>query len=138
MAGLVVDASVSAAWCFEDEASDFTESVLDEVARHGARVPALWPFEMSNVLAISERRGRIDGERVSQFTEALLALPVQVEPAEARLLLPALTRVARAQRLTAYDASYLDLAYRMGLPLATRDEALRTAALQIGVALFEI
>jgi hypothetical protein len=56
--GLVVDASVAAAWCFEDEASPFTDGVLDEVVHRGAEVPALWLFEMSNVLSVGATRPR--------------------------------------------------------------------------------
>jgi len=133
---VIVDVSVAAAWCFEDEASVFTEAVLDEVARIGATGPVLWMFEMSNVLATAEHRGRVDAERVARFLDALLALPVQVDGADAGALMPALVRVARAQRLTAYDASYLALAMRTGLPLATRDASLRAARHQVGVPLF--
>jgi len=135
--GTIVDASVAAAWCFEDEASAFTEAALDEVVRNGASVPALWIFEMANVLAMAERRGRVDAERVARFLDALLALPVRVDHREAAALAPALVRVSRAQRLTAYDASYLELAMRTGLSLATRDAALRTAAEHVGVTLFD-
>jgi len=136
MAGMVVDASVAASWCFEDETSPFTESMLDDVTQNGARVPALWLFEMSNVLAVAERRGRIDVEQVTRFQEALLALPVLIDRAEERALVPALIHVARVHGLTAYDASYLELAMRSGLPLATRDGALRAAAERVGVTLF--
>jgi len=136
MAGVVVDASVAASWCFEDETSPFTESVLDHVTQNGARVPALWLFEMSNVLAVAERRGRIDVEQVTRFQEALLALPVLIDRVEERALVPALIRIARAHSLTAHDASYLELAMRSGLPLATRDGALRAAAERVGVTLF--
>ena len=136
MAGLVVDASVSAAWCFEDEASPLTEAALDHVVRNGARVPALWLFEMSNVLAMGERRGRLDAARAAQLGEILTALPVEVDRADGRTLMPTVIRLARAQRLSAYDASYLELAIRTGLPLATYDGTLRSAAEQLGVAIF--
>lgn len=137
MGGVVLDASVAAAWCFEDEASPFTDAVLDEVVRRGARVPALWLFEMSNVLAVAERRGRVDSERVTRFLDALLALPIQVDHPEPSFLAPALARVSRDQGLTSYDAAYLELAMRSGLPLATRDVGLRAAAERAGVLLVE-
>ncbi len=136
MSGVIVDASVAASWCFEDETSAFTEAVLDDVTQNGARVPALWLFEMSNVLATAERRGRIDTERVARFLQALLALPVEVDHVEKTALLPALVRIARSHSLTAYDASYLELAMRSGLPLATRAAALQAAAERVGVTLF--
>lgn len=134
--GIVVDASVAAAWCFEDEASPYADAALDEVVRSGARVPALWPFEMGNVLALAERRGRLDAERVERFLEALLVLPLSLDRRETDTLVPSLVRVARAHRLTAYDASYLELAMRAGLPLATGDATLRAAARRAGVSLF--
>lgn len=133
--GTVLDASVAAAWCFEDETSSFTEGVLDDVVRHGALVPALWTFEMANVLAMAERRGRIDEARVSKFLSALLALPLHVDRTEPSSLMPALVRVARAQQLSAYDAAYLELAMRTGSPLATQDASLRSAAERVGVPL---
>jgi predicted nucleic acid-binding protein len=132
-----VDASVAAAWCFEDEASSFTDAVLDAVVREGARVPALWLFEMSNVLTMAERRGRVGAERVARFLDALLALPIQVDRPDPSFLMPALARVSRDRGLTSYDASYLELAMRSGLPLATRDAALKAAAERAEVALVE-
>jgi predicted nucleic acid-binding protein len=133
-----VDASVASAWCFEDEASPGTDAVLDEVVRLGARVPALWLFEMANVLTLAERRGRVDNEQVGRFVDALLALPIQVDRAEPAFLVPALARISRDERLTSYDAAYLELAIRSGLPLATRDGALQAAAERAGVALKEV
>lgn len=129
--------SVAAAWCFEDEASPFGDAILDAVVRRGARVPALWLFELSNVLTVAERRGRVDAERAARMLDALLALPISVDRPEASFLLPALARVSRDQGLTSYDAAYLELAQRSGLPLATRDLALRAAADRTGVALVE-
>lgn len=134
--GIVVDASVAAAWCFDDEVSPFTEAALDEVVRIGARVPALWIVELANVLAMAERHGRLDAERVDRLVEVLLALPVVVDHGEPGVLVPAIVRIARAQRLTAHDAAYLELAMRAGLPLATRDASLRAAAERVGVALY--
>ena len=133
---IVVDVSVAAAWCFEDEVSAFTDAALDAVVRGGARVPALWVVEMANVLAMAERHGRLDAARVDRFLEALLALPVTLDHGAAAALAPTLLRLARVHRLTAYDASYLELALRTGLPLATRDAALRRAADRAGVTLF--
>jgi predicted nucleic acid-binding protein len=135
--GTVVDVSVAAAWCFEDEVSPFTEAVLDEVVRSGARVPMLWAFEVANVLAMAERRGRVDADRVAQFLEVMLALPVHFDQREVHELTPDLVRVTRIHRLTAYDSAYLDLALRTGLRLATSDVRLREAADRAGVTLFE-
>jgi predicted nucleic acid-binding protein len=135
-AGLVVDASVAAAWCFEDEASPYTDGVLERVARSGAHVPAVWPFEMASVLVVALRRERIDADRAGRFLDALLALPTEVDRREAHLLLPSLTRVAGRYGLSAYDAAYLELAMRSGLAIATTDARLVDAARQAGVVVF--
>jgi len=135
-AGLVVDASVTAAWCFKDESSAYTDAVLDVVTNDGARVPALWPFEMANVLAMAERRGWITTELSERFLDALRALPIEVESREPWMDPRTLAASARAHALTAYDASYLDLAIRSDLPLATRDRELRAAAERARAPLF--
>jgi predicted nucleic acid-binding protein len=136
MAALVVDASVSAAWFLEDETSSLTEAALDQVVRDGAAVPAIWAYEMANVLVMAERRGRIDPAGSASIREALLALPVHTDDAATLSLLPAIVGMARAHRLSAYDAAYLELSVRTGLALATRDAGLRAAAEQLGVPLF--
>jgi predicted nucleic acid-binding protein len=135
-ASLVVDASVTAAWCFEDEASPFAEAALDRVVQVGAHVPALWAFEMSNVLAMAERRGRVQADRAHQLLDGLLALPIIRDDRDPALSAPDLMRLARAHDLTAYDAAYLELAMRLGQILATRDTALQRAATRAGVSLF--
>ena len=122
---IVVDSSITAAWCFEDEVSPLIEVTLDEVVRGGALVPAIWLVEMANVLVVAERRGRVDSERADQLLATVLALPVMVEDREPHVLGPAIVRVARAEGLTAYDAAYLELAMRARLALATRDTTLR-------------
>jgi predicted nucleic acid-binding protein len=134
---IVVDASITAAWCFDDEVSPFTEAALDEVVRGGALVPAVWFVEMANVLVVAHRRGRVDPERADRLMATLLTLPVMVDDGDHHVLGPSLLRVARAQGLTAYDAAYVELAARARLPLATRDAALREAAGRAGVDLFE-
>jgi len=87
---------------------------------------------------VSERRGRVDTARVAAFLDALLALAIQVDRPDPSYLLPALARVSRDQGLTSDDAAYLELAMRSGLPLATRDVALRAAAERAGVLLVQV
>jgi predicted nucleic acid-binding protein len=132
---IVVDASIAAAWCLDDEAGSYPDVVLDVIVQRGARVPSIWSFEMANVLAAAERRGRIDAARVRSFLDALLSLPIDVEERSATELLPALVATARAQGLSAYDAAYLELAFRTGAPMATSDRKLRAAATAMGVSL---
>lgn len=132
--GLVVDASVTMAWCFEDEATGWSEAVLDRVAQEGAAAPAVWPLEVANVLLSSERRGLISRAWSAHFVRILSGLPIAVEAAAPRP--EDLLAVGRAHDLSSYDASYLLLAQREGIPLATLDAALGTAARAAGVELF--
>ncbi len=134
MSALVVDASVALAWCFEDEASPATDAVLDQVKDEGAVVPSLWHLELGNILLLAERRGRtIQGGIVARL--ALMGqLPITIDAETTRRAWRETLTLARAEHLTTYDAAYLELAVRCGLPLATKDEALLEAAQRIGVA----
>jgi predicted nucleic acid-binding protein len=133
-AGLVLDCSVAVSWCFEDEASPATDAVLERVRDAGARVPTLWHLELGNVLIQAERRERLSAVDTATFLSLIGALPiVTVDENPARALGDVLT-LARAEDLTAYDAGYLELAIREGLPLAARDRSLVDAARRRGVA----
>jgi predicted nucleic acid-binding protein len=132
----VLDASVAVAWCFEDEATKFTESVLDLLSAGAeALVPAIWPVEVVNALLIAERRNRILLAQVTALLQRIAALPITVLPIDPLRAFDHILPVARQQSLSAYDAAYLDLALRQGLPLATLDEQLRRAAKTTGVVL---
>ena len=132
---LVIDASITLAWCLDDEQSEYAEGILKQVSEDSAMVPSLWPIEVANGLLIAERRGRLSPTEIPRLYSLLSALPIQAaEPSLDRSLGSILT-LARSQDLTAYDASYLELAMREGLPLATLDESLRAAAEQAGVEL---
>ncbi len=134
MSPLVVDCSVTAAWCLEDETSPAAERVLERVIREGALVPALWAFEMSNVLVAAERRGRITAADAERAVELLRRLPIVLDPPHAGTLARC-RAVGREHGLTAYDAGYLDLALRRGLRLATFDGEFAAAARRSGVSL---
>jgi predicted nucleic acid-binding protein len=134
----VLDASTTFPWLFEDEASPAADTLLNQVAEHGAVVPALWFLECTNGLAMAERRGRIDGAGIVQAIALLRRLPLVVDDAAPSRALGAVLDLARAHRLTTYDAGYLDLAIRRGLPLATGDAPLRAAAGAAGVTLLPI
>jgi predicted nucleic acid-binding protein len=131
----VVDASVTLAWCLSDEASDAADEALGRLERDEAIAPAIWPLEVANGLRTAERRGRLDLADLPRVRDLLLSLPVQVEGVELRTALGEVTEIARSLDLTAYDAAYLALAARRGLPLATVDDRLRRAAASAGVAL---
>jgi len=131
----VVDNSVVMAWCFEDEASTYTEGVLDQLRGTQALVPVIWPLEAANVLLIAERRDRLTEAQAAHFPQLLQGLPILVAEADVARTLGPILAVGRAHRLSAYDAAYLELAARQGLPLATQDSRLRKAAGNAGVAL---
>ena len=133
----VLDASLTLTWAFTNEATPFTARVLEILKTTHALTPALWPFEVTNALLDAERRGRINAAQQAEFLERLRPLPIQIEHRPAVWLGQQILPLARAHRLTAYDAAYLELASREGLPLATTDEELKTAALVIGVPLLE-
>lgn len=134
----VLDASATFPWLFEDEASPATDALLDHVTEHGAVVPALWFLECTNGLAMAERRGRVDGRSLMAAVALLRRLPLIVDDTPPLRAFDAVLDLARTHRLTTYDASYLDLALRRGLPLATSDALLRAAATAVGVALLTI
>lgn len=129
----VLDASVTLAWAFEDEGGEYARDVLMRLEREEACTTALWPLEVSNGLLVAERRDRIDPAASTRFTRLLLSLPIVVESVERRRVFEQTRVLARRGSLSAYDAHYLDLAIRHGIPLATLDQELRKAAENEGV-----
>ena len=134
MTGFVLDCSVAVAWCFGDETNSYTEAALQDLADSGAVVPSIWPLEMANVLLVAERRKRISKAQSRRFFELLQTLPIAVDEVSAARAWNGVLSLAREQHLSAYDAAYLELAMREGLPIATRDNALRKAAMRCGIA----
>ena len=133
MSAVIIDASVAAGWCFRDEASEAGDNILEQVKKFGAYVPSLWHLEVGNVLRQAERRNRIS-ESVSQRQfQLLLTLPIQVDSETAAQAWAATMLLARQHKLTVYDAAYLELATRRGLPLASKDKELLAAAGRQGV-----
>ena len=131
----VVDASVTLAWCFSDEASESADRVLGRLEHEGALAPAIWPLEVANGLRTAERRGRLDLADVSLVRDLVTSLPVEVVAVPLGDALGSVSELARQLDLTAYDAAYLALAARRGVPLATADDRLREACLRAGVEL---
>jgi predicted nucleic acid-binding protein len=129
----VLDASVTASWAFPDEGHPQAAVALERLrAADEARVPGLWWFEVRNVLLVNERRGRISEANTTAFLDDLgrLAIALDRAPVGSRTL-----ALARRHRLTVYDAAYLELAQREGMPLATLDAALQRAAGEADVPL---
>jgi predicted nucleic acid-binding protein len=133
----VLDASLTLSWAFEDEATSFTDQVLQRLQQSLALAPALWPFEVASVLATAERQGRIQPAQQAEFLEWLRQLPVAIEHRPATWLCQQILPLTRAYRLSAYDAAYLELARREKLPLATLDGDLQTAARAVQVPLLQ-
>jgi predicted nucleic acid-binding protein len=134
VSGFVLDASVTIAWLIDDEAAPDTDMLMDRARDQGAVVPGIWALEVGNVLLGAERRGRLTPAQLAARIDLLSQLPIEIAPDTALRSLPELMALARSERLTTYDAAYLDLAMRRGLPLATRDSDLRAAAQRLGSA----
>jgi len=129
----VLDCSVALTWCFADERTPATAALLDRCANFGAAAPSLWPLEALNALLMAEKRKRLDSARRHELIEALRAVPIAIDTETAVQAWAVSNRLAERYGLTVYDAAYLELAQRLGLPLATLDAELRKAAAVLGV-----
>jgi predicted nucleic acid-binding protein len=132
----VVDNSVVMSWCFKDQANVYADSVLEKLADAVAYVPLVWPLEVVNVLLAAERKKYVSQADSAHFISLLSELPIFVENESPEKKMKELLALARAHGLSSYDASYLDLAMKKGLPLATLDEKLRKAAANTSVPIF--
>ena len=130
----VLDCSVTAAWLLEDELVPEADMLLDLLDDGGrAVVPGLWRLELGNVLVNAEKRRRISVRGVAKCLGILARLPIVTDSETEDRAFREIFELARRERLTTYDAAYLELAVRMGLPLATLDGDLAGAARRIGV-----
>lgn len=136
MSLFVLDCSVTMAWCFEDQSDSYTDKVLESFAKGEGRVPSLWQLEVANVLLGAERRGRLQAADSSRFIELLKNLPIVMDEENPDRGMGPILSLGRKYGLTSYDATYLELAMRQGIALATCDKALREACKKSGVALF--
>ena len=135
MQPFVLDASLAITWCFADESTHYTRSILKALESTHAVVPALWPFEVANAMVMAERRGRITESGVQEFLAGLQRLPIYIDRRDPGLLWPSIHQLAREHKLSGYDAAYLELAKREAMPLATLDEELQSACKGAGVVL---
>lgn len=135
MKQFVLDCSVTMAWCFDDEADPRVTALVRSIPDATVHVPCLWALEVANVLLVGERRGRLTEAKASVFLCRLEQMPIQQEPTADVETAGRILTIAREHDLSAYDAAYLELAMRLGLPLATLDERLRRAADAAGVEL---
>lgn len=132
--GIVIDSSLAAAWCFGDEATPQTDAILHALEEARGLVPTLWHFELTNLLVQAERRKRIGSDDATALLGFLDSLPIETDPEAPASRRRDVWVLARRHKLTSYDAAYLELAIRAGLPLATRDQDLARAATECGVS----
>lgn len=126
---VVIDASVTVTWSLKDEARPDLDMLLEQVHVDGAFAPPIWRYEVANVLVGAARRNRMSLNVLDGELRALAALPVDVEDADSQAIhFARVVELAVKHRLTVYDASYLELALRRAVPLATLDADLRRAA----------
>jgi predicted nucleic acid-binding protein len=136
LSSLVVDASVALAWCFPDEASKYADSVLVALKGQSIVVPAVWGLEIANALLVGERRKRLKRPEILRFIVLLDELSILQDGQTVSESLSRVLPLARDYGLSAYDAAYLELAIRYGVPLATLDGDLREAAKRAGIRAF--
>jgi predicted nucleic acid-binding protein len=132
----VLDNSVVMRWFFGDgKASElaYSRSVLDAMKSADAIVPPVWGLEVANVICRAESQELVTEARSGAFLEMLSGIAIEVDHASADYSLSSTLNLARRYKLSAYDASYLELALRQGIPLATLDSDLRKAAKKAGV-----
>lgn len=130
---LVLDASMTLSWCFEDERTPASLAVLEQVSESHAWTPSLWRYEVANGLAMAQRRKRIDETYREHIFAKFSALDIRRDDDADLRLWNETVSLANTHRLSVYDAAYLELATRRRLPLATMDSDLAKAAMKEGV-----
>jgi predicted nucleic acid-binding protein len=133
----VLDASSAAGLFLPDEFTEDTDAFLRHIVTLGATAPALWQIEILNLLIMAERKKRISKALRTELADAIDTLPIVIEPPLTPRQRGEVIALADRHKLTAYDATYLELAVRSALRLATLDRALRVAAKDEGVEILE-
>ena len=134
MTGLVLDNSIVLSWCLADEDDALANRAMKLAIDHGAIVPGIWWYELRNALVVNERRGRIDAEDVRATLADLGEMRIALDSDhDDRIVLD----LAQRHDLSVYDAAYLEVAMRRGLPIASLDLRLRRAAAACRIALIE-
>ncbi len=131
----ILDSSVALAWVLPDEGNVTLDALCDRLANDTALVPPVWPLEIGNVLLVAVKRGRLTTKDVKQLIAELRALPLEVDSHSTERALEDTLNLAKKYDLTTYDASYLELAMRRDLPLATLDSKLRQAGVSAKITL---
>lgn len=131
----VIDNSIVMSWCFQDEKSKYANAILDRLSDSEAIVPAIWPLEVGNVLLVAERRKRLTEADCIRFLSLINELPITVQQETPGRMMKEIFNLAREYYISSYDASYLDLAMRNGVGIATQDSGLKKAAKRCDVPL---
>ena len=137
MADFIIDKSVVMAWCFADEDTTYADEVLASLESSEAIAPAIWPLEIGNVLVVAERRKRLNESDSIRFLALINDLPIKVLQEPPERMTKEILALARERQISTYDASYLDLAMRKGLPIATQDSGLKKAAKKCKITIFK-
>lgn len=134
----VADASVAIAWVHPAQATPETEAMLDRLAAgHSLVVPALWPLEVANALTVLRRRRKLTADEARTAIEIIRELPAVIDHEAAAIAFTRLVDLASEHELTVYDATYIELATRRQLPLASNDARMKQAAIRSGVDLWQ-
>jgi predicted nucleic acid-binding protein len=134
---LVLDGSVTLAWLFQDEQDPYADAIIAKLPNLEMLVPRLWHLEVANLLLVGERRGWCSQADTTQWLTYLGGLPIVLDSETETRAWSDTLNLARQHGLSVYDASYLELAVREGIPLATLDAKLKAAAKAIGVPLYQ-
>ena len=132
----VLDASVALSWAFEDKLDLYSESVLFALEKAEALVPSVWPLVVGEGLLMAEQKRKITRAEAIHFLNMLWELPISVEIEVSERIFSEIFFFAQEYKIRTYQAAHLHLAARTGLPLATQDKSLRTAAAKSGVPIF--
>jgi predicted nucleic acid-binding protein len=135
---IVVDNSIVMTWCFKDESNPYTDAILNSLTEAVAVVPGIWPLEVVNVLLVAERRNRLHESDSVRFITLLSQLPIEVERTWPERMMKDLLALGRTNSLSSYDAAYLELAMRQGLPIATLDSKLLEAARRVDIPILDV
>ncbi len=133
----VLDSSMTMAWLFREESSTYTYSIRRSLKSHKAIVTMLWPYEVANVMYIGLKRQRCTSSDMATWFRILATFPIEVQPIQMNSLMSDLVHMAVRHQLTVYDASYLELAWRTGLPIASLDHRINEEAMKLGIDRFD-
>jgi predicted nucleic acid-binding protein len=133
----VLDSSMTMAWLFRDESSTYTYSIRRSLNSYKAVVTMVWPYEVANVMYIGWKRQRCNSSDIATWFRILSTFPIEVQPIQVNSLMSELVNMAVRHQLTVYDASYLELAWRTGLPIASLDSRINEEAVKLGIDRFD-